>query len=116
MTTTLLHHTIILVDGGVSTWSKFTTCSTSCGLGKEERTRSCTNPQPQHGGKDCEEDLKESRDCNLKPCPGILLLYKISNGFIEIIINFSIRTVVDYNKSDILVLTPKIPLVYVLED
>uniref|UniRef100_A0A7M5TX24 Hemicentin-1 n=1 Tax=Clytia hemisphaerica TaxID=252671 RepID=A0A7M5TX24_9CNID len=57
------------VDGGVSQWSAFSKCSKSCGVGEHERTRTCTNPPPQHGGKECDEDLKEVQECQIKKCP-----------------------------------------------
>ena len=38
------------VDGGWSAWSE---CSKKCGKGKI--TRTCTNPKPAHGGKDCSD-------------------------------------------------------------
>ena len=58
------------VNGGLTNWTPFSTCSKSCGKGSQERTRTCTNPSPQHGGDDCVGDLKESRKCQIKPCPG----------------------------------------------
>lgn len=56
----------IPVDGGVSTWSEWSLCdSAQCNVaGKQIRTRSCTNPTPKHGGKDCKEPLIEERSCS----------------------------------------------------
>ena len=59
------------IDGGYTTWSEFTKCSTSCGRGTTQRTRNCTNPVPQYGGRNCSSfglnvDVKE---CYLRPCP-----------------------------------------------
>ena len=51
------------VNGGWSEWSQ--PCSKSCGGGIH--TRSCTHPDPQHGGKPCKGNT--SRGCNLVPCP-----------------------------------------------
>ena len=59
-----------LVNGGLTNWTPFTSCSKSCGKGSQERTRTCTNPPPQHGGDDCVGGLKESRECKIKECPG----------------------------------------------
>ena len=60
---------IIPVDGGFTSWSAWGTCSQSCGKGKQESKRSCTNPTPQHGGKKCNGDTKKSQDCNTHHCP-----------------------------------------------
>ena len=51
-------------------WSAFGECSRTCGDGTQERTRSCTNPSPAHGGKECVGNTKESRQCKVKECPG----------------------------------------------
>ena len=40
----------------------------TCGTGKKERSRNCTNPAPAHGGKECDGDTKESEECNMEPC------------------------------------------------
>ena len=59
------------VNGGYAEWSDWTQCSESCGDGKQFRTRTCTNPEPQFGGYDCEDvgEAEEEMDCNLRPCP-----------------------------------------------
>ncbi|XP_066920815.1 SCO-spondin-like isoform X2 [Clytia hemisphaerica] len=57
------------IDGGLSQWTAYGKCSVGCGPGTQVRTRSCTNPKPQHGGEDCEGELSDSRDCQVKPCP-----------------------------------------------
>ena len=58
-----------LVDGAWSEWSEFGDCSASCGGGAQSRTRTCTNPAPQHGGKDCDGLAEESQECNSQQCP-----------------------------------------------
>ena len=62
---------LFIVDGNFSNWSNFGVCSTICGQGTQTRTRSCTNPPPQFGGKDCVGNRIESRNCNIDRCPGI---------------------------------------------
>lgn len=57
-----------IVDGGWSDWSSWGECSKSCGHGQETRTRTCTNPPPQHGGNYCLGVGLESRKCI--GCPG----------------------------------------------
>eukprot|EP00795_Rhopilema_esculentum_P012478 gene12478-3161_t len=58
------------VDGGWSAWSDFTSCSHSCGGGNKTRTRSCDNPAPVGGGKECEGAPVDTRSCNPELCPG----------------------------------------------
>ncbi|XP_066925931.1 uncharacterized protein [Clytia hemisphaerica] len=57
------------VDGKWSEWGSWGKCSASCGAGQQNRTRTCTNPAPQHGGLDCSESDNVVRNCNAKPCP-----------------------------------------------
>ncbi|WAR26344.1 HMCN1-like protein [Mya arenaria] len=57
------------VDGGMSDWSEWSTCSHSCGNGTQTRTRACTNPSPMHGGANCTEDSSEDQLCLLVNCP-----------------------------------------------
>ena len=56
------------VHGGLTEWTEFSTCTKSCGMGLKNRTRYCTNPQPQHGGKDCDEKQIQFKICNPLPC------------------------------------------------
>ena len=58
------------IDGGLTEWSPFTSCSKSCGKGSQERTRTCTSPPPQHGGDDCVGEDDQIRECKVKECPG----------------------------------------------
>ena len=61
------------VNGKYSAWSEFTDCSKTCGRGQKSRRRSCTNPPPQNGGKDCASlgSHTEYADCNVHAsCPG----------------------------------------------
>ncbi|XP_031561318.1 hemicentin-1-like [Actinia tenebrosa] len=57
------------VDGGWSAYSSWSSCSKSCGGGTQERTRTCTNPPPAHGGKNCEGSSKETQQCESQACP-----------------------------------------------
>lgn len=63
------------VDGGYTSWEDWSDCSFSCGGGKRRRSRKCTNPVPQYGGKDCSSlgPSDETEDCNTNLCPGICL-------------------------------------------
>ncbi|CAC5407901.1 unnamed protein product [Mytilus coruscus] len=63
-------------DGGWSDYGNFndwSDCSVTCGKGTKsrERTRSCTKPEPQLGGKDCEgsEVDIQTESCDMLDCP-----------------------------------------------
>uniref|UniRef100_A0A8C2D0N5 ADAM metallopeptidase with thrombospondin type 1 motif, 3 n=1 Tax=Cyprinus carpio TaxID=7962 RepID=A0A8C2D0N5_CYPCA len=56
-------------DGAWSTWSKFGSCSRSCGTGVRFRTRQCNNPVPSNGGQDCPGVNYEYQLCNIDDCP-----------------------------------------------
>ena len=60
----------ILVNGGYSNWSSYSACSKSCGGGIKTRSRSCTKPKPEHGGKNCNSlgASKSTAACNLNAC------------------------------------------------
>ena len=64
------------VHGGFTEWTEFSRCSKSCEVGLKNRTRYCTNPQPQHGGKYCSGEQIEFELCNLFRCP-------INGGYTE---------------------------------
>lgn len=64
------------LDGGWSSWSAVSwapNCSTTCGLGIQygQRTRTCTNPSPENGGKPCSgpSTITVTRACKIKVCP-----------------------------------------------
>ncbi|KAM9780625.1 properdin-like [Neosynchiropus ocellatus] len=58
------------VDGGWGSWSSFTPCPVTCGLGIQLSSRKCVKPSPKHGGRPCAGDAHRSRTCNTKvPCP-----------------------------------------------
>ncbi|XP_005565677.2 A disintegrin and metalloproteinase with thrombospondin motifs 14 isoform X1 [Macaca thibetana thibetana] len=57
-------------DGGWSSWTKFGSCSRSCGGGVRSRSRSCNNPPPAYGGRPCLGPMFEYQVCNSEECPG----------------------------------------------
>ncbi|MEZ4814160.1 MAG: type II secretion system protein GspG [Bdellovibrionota bacterium] len=64
------------VDGGWSSWTAWnntTSCSVTCGGGTldQERTRTCTNPEPANGGASCSGADTETQTvaCNTGGCP-----------------------------------------------
>ena len=58
------------VNGGYGNWGDWSECSKECEGGERERSRSCTNPPPAHGGKDCSElgPATEKGECNTHSC------------------------------------------------
>lgn len=74
----------ISVDGNYSEWSEFMQCSVTCGKGVQTRSRSCINPPPQHGGKNCSAfgPPVETKECNLKECPSTNLCFQFVILFI----------------------------------
>ena len=71
----------ILVPGSYTPWSNWKTCSATCGGGTKERSRTCTNPSPQHGGANCKDQnlgaAAQRTACNKDPCPGIISLIMV---------------------------------------
>ena len=57
----------IVVDGGWSDWSPWSTCSVTCGTGTQSRYRACDSPSPTWGGQFCDGNTVEWRDCE-PPC------------------------------------------------
>lgn len=54
---------LFIVDGGWTPWSSFSSCLYICGSSQSNRSRTCTNPNPQYGGKTCSGDASESQSC-----------------------------------------------------
>ncbi|XP_055546342.1 hemicentin-1-like [Wyeomyia smithii] len=67
-----------IVDGGWSDWSSWSKCSKSCGVGVRHRKRSCTNPEPKNGGKQCEGENVEVDKCSSKSCRNDALVKTIN--------------------------------------
>uniref|UniRef100_A0A5S6MMU9 Cilia and flagella associated protein 73 n=1 Tax=Xenopus tropicalis TaxID=8364 RepID=A0A5S6MMU9_XENTR len=59
---------ILRQDGNWGQWSKFGSCSRSCGTGVRYRTRSCDNPHPANGGRSCSGPSYELQLCNTEDC------------------------------------------------
>lgn len=59
----------ILGNGNFTAWSAWTECP-KCGQGIRSRVRTCTNPPPINGGKDCEGAGKQTIACPYKKCKG----------------------------------------------
>lgn len=58
------------IDGQWSPWSPFTSCTVSCGIGEQQRIRSCSEPPAQFGGIVCAGPDIEILQCDSGvPCP-----------------------------------------------
>ena len=60
----------IRVDGGWGPFSDWSQCSAPCGGGVQLRNRTCDNPAPKNGGKQCTGVSVEQRTCNAQQCHG----------------------------------------------
>lgn len=62
---------VVTGNGGYTPWTEYSACSAICGGGVQQRTRTCTNPPPSNGGKDCSllGAAIESKNCHINPCP-----------------------------------------------
>lgn len=56
------------IDCQYNAWSGWTSCSLSCGVGMQQRSRDKLH-QVYYGGKQCPGSHVESRQCNTHPCP-----------------------------------------------
>nr|XP_026693109.1 thrombospondin type-1 domain-containing protein 7A isoform X2 [Ciona intestinalis] len=61
------NNNICQIDCRVGPWSKFGSCSASCGGGRKTRTRKIIT-RPQHGGTRCPA-LSDTQSCNNNNCP-----------------------------------------------
>ena len=59
----------LAVHGGWLGWSNWSSCSMTCGNGTAYRDRSCTNPAPLHGGRNCTGPSYQIKECFLRHCP-----------------------------------------------
>ncbi|XP_078083679.1 hemicentin-1-like [Mustelus asterias] len=57
------------VDGQWTVWNSWSRCSVSCGGGVHQRSRSCFDPPPQHGGRLCDGSDVDVELCNSEACP-----------------------------------------------
>jgi len=57
------------VDCGLTQWSEWSDCSSSCGGGEQQRSRKVATP-PSNGGRPCDGGLTVARQCSTKECPG----------------------------------------------
>ena len=74
------------MNGNYSEWSEWTPCTVTCGGGENMRSRTCTNPAPAFGGKDCNAlgPSIETGRCKVDACPGKVLRFVIARQFSQI--------------------------------
>ena len=58
------------VDGQWGPFSRWSTCSQTCGGGTRTKQRVCNNPPPSNDGADCVGRGTRQRRCNMNACPG----------------------------------------------
>ncbi|XP_048579839.1 uncharacterized protein LOC5504566 isoform X2 [Nematostella vectensis] len=56
------------VDGQYTPWSSWGPCTKTCGGGSQARTRSCSNPPPSFGGRQCTGPRIETQLCAPLAC------------------------------------------------
>ena len=66
------------MNGGYTNWT-ISDCSVTCGGGVKTFTRTCTNPPPANGGKNCSElgPAKKTAACNEQGCRKSLGLFPV---------------------------------------
>ncbi|XP_071320758.1 properdin-like [Trachinotus anak] len=58
------------VDGEWGSWSPFTSCPVTCGVGLQVSVRRCDSPAPVHGGRPCPGEGRQTSICTTKVhCP-----------------------------------------------
>ncbi|CAF1679281.1 unnamed protein product [Rotaria magnacalcarata] len=58
------------IDGNWATWTKFSSCSGTCGNGTMSRIRICANPSPSNGGQQCSGPATDIQECSTNiDCP-----------------------------------------------
>uniref|UniRef100_A0A3Q3GZI4 Adhesion G protein-coupled receptor B1b n=1 Tax=Labrus bergylta TaxID=56723 RepID=A0A3Q3GZI4_9LABR len=55
------------VDGAWDEWTPWSLCSSTCGRGYRDRTRTCK--LPQNGGEPCRGPTRQTKFCNIAVCP-----------------------------------------------
>ncbi|KAI0210653.1 hypothetical protein LSAT2_004578 [Lamellibrachia satsuma] len=59
-----------IVNGGYGPWSAWSSCTKTCEVGAQSRSRQCNDPVPDLDGLPCVGLSSETQDCNKDKCPG----------------------------------------------
>lgn len=71
------------VHGGWTAWSSWSQCSATCGIAVKTRRRTCSNPEPRHGGRVCVGQERTEIYCHsLAHCPSYSAL-PVDGGWSE---------------------------------
>lgn len=87
---------LLLVDGDWTAWSQFSSCFYICGSSQSNRSRTCTNPSPQYGGKTCNGDASESQTCTGTCASKILVFLLHFFDGIQSLCQFSVEKKIRY--------------------
>ena len=68
ITRSRLQIVLSLVDGQWGNWGAWSNCPVTCGGGKQIRVRSCNNPKPSGGGKACDGEKENKKNCATFEC------------------------------------------------
>ncbi|XP_076368268.1 netrin receptor UNC5C-like isoform X8 [Tachypleus tridentatus] len=60
----------VALNGGWSSWSPWSECSSRCGRGIQTRKRLCSNPAPLNEGEQCVGETAQKTDCTTL-CPAV---------------------------------------------
>ena len=74
------------VDGNWTDWGDWNLCSVTCAGGTQSRSRTCTNPPPRNGGRECGGKSEDVQSCNEDPCPSKDIFFPrgINKGSIKV--------------------------------
>ena len=88
-----VNHINFLVDGGWSEWQNVTECSATCGEGVITQQRTCTQPSPSCGGRDCVGENTTIVSCT-ECCPGIYVHKLYTGTFVALYIHIYVHVYV----------------------
>ena len=70
----------MIVHGGWSNWTSFDSCSNTCGVGLQSKTRTCDHPVPSSDGRQCQGHDIDYRVCMDTACKGKYMLFHTTSN------------------------------------